>query len=112
MPVSHVIRKQTHQTALEDGRDLPDSQPQETTPAAWYVHIDQSYQGAREFLHDNLPSAEEAERLQKTRWGMYVGNRSLSLPPSLPPSRLNLPPPPHQASSTSGAPSSPSAAKT
>lgn len=39
-------------------------------PPARYVHVDQSYDGAVAWLHDNLPDSDLIEKLSRTRWGI------------------------------------------
>ncbi|KAJ2987203.1 hypothetical protein NUW58_g4636 [Xylaria curta] len=74
--ISHLIRRNTVEANIEAlkkreadvGRDnISDKEVLGNTFPGRYAHIDQSGQGARTLLRDNLP--DEAEELTKTRWG-------------------------------------------
>lgn len=64
--MSHIVRRQSWEKALEDEKDLPDMEPIKQPSTARFVHVDLSYTGARTLLDLNLP--EESEKLAKTRW--------------------------------------------
>ncbi|GAP92237.1 putative GA4 desaturase family protein [Rosellinia necatrix] len=73
---SHLIRQNTVEANIEAlkkleasrGRDkVPDREGFGKTVPARHAHVDQSGQGARTLLGDNLP--REAGELAKTRWG-------------------------------------------
>lgn len=75
---SHLLRQNTAESneatlaALEasagpDG-NVPDNQAMGNVVPARFAHIDQSPNGARTLLFDNLP--ELADKLSKTRWGI------------------------------------------
>ena len=64
--MSHIVRRQSWEKAIEDEKDLPDMEPVKQPSTGRFVHIDQSYNGARALLDLYLP--EESEKLRKTRW--------------------------------------------
>lgn len=70
IPVDHLVRRDTYDSVrdwaktanptdrVEGGKRVP----------ARFVHIDQSYEGAHVWLHDNVSDKELAEKLKRTRW--------------------------------------------
>ncbi|KAF4434831.1 GA4 desaturase [Fusarium austroafricanum] len=65
----HVIRRNSYQEVLDLPEHLPDTQIVNVQPPAMFVHVDQSYHGARIVL-DRLPEAEMLRAKTKTRWGI------------------------------------------
>lgn len=68
--MSHIVRRQSWENAIEDEKDLQDMEPVKQPSTARFVHIDQSYTGARALLDLYLP--EESVKLTKTRWYVRV----------------------------------------
>ncbi|KAJ5414302.1 hypothetical protein N7509_000929 [Penicillium cosmopolitanum] len=66
--MSHIVRRQSWEKAIEDEKHLPDMEPVKQPSTARFVHVDQSYTGARALLDLYLP--EESEKLTKTRWAI------------------------------------------
>ncbi|KIW35015.1 uncharacterized protein PV07_01742 [Cladophialophora immunda] len=75
---SHLVRRDTAESneatlaALEAAagdKQIPDNQAMGKVVPARFAHIDQSPNGARRLLQDNL-GADVAEKLAKTRWGI------------------------------------------
>lgn len=59
----------TWESVVSDTKDLKDRDPISINPPARFAHVDQSYNGARSILEDQL-TPEEATRLSRTRWGI------------------------------------------
>lgn len=68
-PFSHITRWETTEIALADSEKKTDSEIVRKMHPARYIHVDQSYDGAADVLHDNAPDPGP-ETLGKTRWGI------------------------------------------
>ncbi|EED16633.1 conserved hypothetical protein [Talaromyces stipitatus ATCC 10500] len=69
VPFSHLIRKHLVDTAVEAAKKAAPTDIIPIMTPSLLCHIDQSYDGAKQVLEDNLPPAV-AESLSKTRWGI------------------------------------------
>lgn len=78
-PFSHIIRRETTETALADGEKKSDPEVVQKMSPARYIHVDQSYDGAEQVLRDNAPPPG-AETLGKTRWGIINAWRAIGRP--------------------------------
>ncbi|ORY02757.1 hypothetical protein BCR34DRAFT_605486 [Clohesyomyces aquaticus] len=77
IPFSHLVRNNLVETATEVAKK---ADPKEIIPImtpSLLVHVDQSYEGARQVLDANIP--KEAERLSQTRWGIINIWRPIAL---------------------------------
>lgn len=66
--MSHITRKQSWEAALADEKDLAPNEKVKQPSTARFVHIDQSYTGARVLLDLYLP--DESPKLSQTRWAV------------------------------------------
>ncbi|KPI39513.1 uncharacterized protein AB675_5161 [Cyphellophora attinorum] len=79
IPVDHLIRRHLYAPVAAWAKDAlattdkdPSTIPNPTgqRPPGRFVHVDQSYDGAVGWLRDNIASADQAEKLMKTRWAI------------------------------------------
>ncbi|PPJ56102.1 hypothetical protein CBER1_02071 [Cercospora berteroae] len=67
VPISHVRRRDTWEHVMNKTKECGDDEVVDARGPAMFVHIDQSYAGAVQLLHDNI---DNAESLMKTRWAV------------------------------------------
>lgn len=67
--VSHMCRRHRFDEAQSDAKDKDDKEFVTKNNPARFVHVDQSYRGAEQFLYLNLDE-EEADRRTKKRWAI------------------------------------------
>ncbi|KAK5687515.1 hypothetical protein LTS10_001653 [Elasticomyces elasticus] len=80
LPFSHIVRRSAYSQAVKEAKSK--KSPEETMTgisAAMFAHVDQSYGGAYEVLRDNVSSLE-AERLEKSRFGIINVWRPIRIP--------------------------------
>ncbi|KAK4495044.1 hypothetical protein PRZ48_013371 [Zasmidium cellare] len=75
-PMSHIVRRQSFQTAKEKEKDLDDMARSTAPSTATFVHVDQSYNGARARINGLLPDAD----LDSHRWGIINVWRPIERP--------------------------------
>ncbi|PIB01108.1 hypothetical protein CB0940_01650 [Cercospora beticola] len=77
IPISHVIRRETHEFVTEKAKECGDDEPVNASGPSMHVHVDQSYDGAVQLLRDNV---ENAEAYVKSRWAVINVWRPVAQP--------------------------------
>ncbi|KAK4895220.1 hypothetical protein LTR27_006563 [Elasticomyces elasticus] len=79
LPFSHIVRRHAYSQAVEEASKKSPEETMTGISAAMFAHVDQSYGGAYEVLRDNV-STSEAERLEKSRFGIINVWRPIRIP--------------------------------